>query len=291
MRQTLWVLAVGLAIAVGLAAPGASAGVAARFPLTVTDATGNVVVVPSQPRRIISLAPSVTEILFALGLDREIVGLSDSDDYPPDKVQAKVRIGGVAINFERVVSLRPDLVIGIPSLQRDQLGRLKSLGLTVLAVDAASIEETIAQVSLLGRATGRTRQADELVASIQRRAQVVQRAARTTVYIEVWNEPVIVATGDTLINDLVTRAGGVNIFADRRGYAQVPLEAVLVRNPQVIFLLYPGRDRLRGRPGWRAIEAARNGRITELPTELVSRPGPRIVEGLALVSRILLGAQ
>lgn len=291
MRQTLWALAVGLAIAVALAASGAPAGGGARFPFTVTDATGNVVVVPSQPRRIISLAPSVTEILFALGLDREIVGLSDSDDYPPDKVQAKVRVGGVAISFERVVSLGPDLIIGMPSLQRDQLARLKSLGLTVLAVDAASIEETIAQVSLLGRATGRTREADELVALIQRRAQVAQRAARTTVYIEVWNEPVIAASGDTLVNDLVTRAGGVNIFADRRGYAQVPLEAVLVRNPQVILLLYPGRDRLLGRPGWRSIEAARNGRITELPTELVSRPGPRIVEGLALVSRILLGVR
>jgi iron complex transport system substrate-binding protein len=163
--------------------------------------------------------------------------------------------------------------------------------LRVLAVDAASIDETVAQIRLLGRATGKVREAEDLAMSIGRRAQVVKPMPRVSVYIEVWNEPITVAGGGTLIQDLVRRAGGSNIFEDRRGYVQVPLETVLVRNPQVIFLLYPGRDSMLSRPGWRALAAARDGRIYELSPSLVSRPGPRIVDGLAAVSRLLAGAR
>ncbi len=262
---------------------------AGDFPFYARDAAGGIVKIPSAPRRIISLAPSVTEILFALGLDREIVGISDADDYPPDKVQTKARIGGILLNLERIVSLKPDLVIGVDSLQRDQLAKVKTLRLPVLAVDAASINETIAQIRLLGRVTGHDQEGDDLAASVERRAQVVRPGLRRTVYIEVWNEPVLVAGGGTLIHDLVRRAGGKNVFGDQKGYTQVPLENALVRNPQVIFLLYPGRESLLARPGWRALPAARDGLIFELPASLVSRPGPRIADGLALVSHLLVG--
>lgn len=262
---------------------------AGDFPFYARDAAGGIVTIPSPPRRIISLAPSVTEILFALGLDRQIVGVSDADDYPPDKVQTKARIGGVLLNLERIVSLRPDLIIGVDSLQRDQLAKVRTIRLPVLAVDAATIIETVAQIRLLGRVTGRVQEGEDLAASVERRAQVVRPGLRRTVYIEAWNEPVTAAGGGTLIHDLVRRAGGSNLFGDQRGYVQVPLESVLARNPQVIFLLYPGRDALLVRPGWRALAAARAGRVFELPASLVSRPGPRVADGLALVSRLLAG--
>ena len=118
---------------------------AAAFPVTIRDATGRDILIPAVPRRIVSLAPSVTEILFALDLDGELVGVSDADDYPPDRIARKPRVGGIVINIERVVALRPDLVIGMPSLQRDQLARLEAARLRVLAVDAASADETLAQ--------------------------------------------------------------------------------------------------------------------------------------------------
>ncbi len=278
----------------GLLAAAAATGqvaLAEEFAFTLPDASGATVTIPAPPRRIISLAPSITEILFALGLDRMIVGISDADDYPPDRVQTKERVGGVLINLERVVSLKPDLVIGIPSLQRDQLARLRTLRLPVLAVDATSIEETTAQIRMLGRVTGRLREAEDLALSIERRAQVVRPGPRRTLYIEVWNEPVLVAGGNTLVHDLVRRAGGANIFSDLRGYAQVPQESILTRNPQVILLLYPGRDRLMTRPGWRGTAAVRNGFVYELPPSLVTRPGPRIADGLALVARLLANAR
>ncbi len=281
------IAAVILALAVW-PAPVARAG---DFPFYARDATGGIVTIPSPPRRIISLAPSVTEILFALGLDREIVGVSDADDYPPDKVQTKARIGGVLLNLERIVSLRPDLIIGVHSLQRDQLAKVRTIRLPVLAVEAATINETVAQIRLLGRVTGRIQEGEDLAASVECRAQVVRPGLRRTVYIEAWDEPVTAAGGGTLIHDLVRRAGGSNVFGDRTGYVQVPLENVLARNPQVIFLLYPGRDTLLARPGWRALAAARAGRVFELPASLVSRPGPRVADGLALVSRLLAGGR
>jgi iron complex transport system substrate-binding protein len=282
MRYLGWML---LTVAVATAAPRAAR--AGRFPVTLHDATGVVVTIPRPPRRIVSLAPSVTEILFALGLDQEIVGVGDADDYPPDRLQTKERIGGVLLNVERIVALRPELVVGMPSLQRDQLTRLRTLRLPVLAVDASSLSETVAQIRLLGQATGRARQADDLAGSIERRTQTLHPVRAVRVYVEVWDEPVIAAAAGTLVDDLVRRGGGQNVLADKQGYVQVPLETVLMRNPQVIFLLYPGRARLLARPGWQAVAARQVGRIYELPPSLVTRPGPRIVEGLARVSRLL----
>jgi len=290
MRRAGAILAV-LAGALAVVGVTGCVALADGFPFSVRDASGTMVTIAAPPRRIISLAPSVTEILFALGLDRMIVGISDADDYPPDRVQTKERVGGVLISLERVVSLRPDLVVGMPSLQRDHLTKLRTLRLPVLAVDASSIEETAAQIRLLGRATDRLREAEDLASSIERRAQVVRPGPRRSVYIEVWNEPVLVAGGNTLIHDLVRRTGGANIFEDQHGYVQVPQETILTRNPQVILLLYPGRDSLMARPGWRGTAAVREGRVYELPPSLVTRPGPRIADGLALVARLLASAR
>jgi iron complex transport system substrate-binding protein len=288
-------------LAIGLAVTAAVAGVCAAptpaapslFPITIRDAAGRDVVILRAPRRIVSLAPSVTEILFALDLDPQIVGVSDADDYPPARVAAKPRVGGVVINVERVVALRPDLVIGMRSLQRDQLARLAAARLTVLVVDAVSADETVAQIRLLGRATGRERQAVALAARLAQDLEAVRRTVRRSVYVEVWNEPLIAAARGTLVDDLVARAGGDNIFADLQGYPQVSAEAVVARNPQVIFVLYPVRGSLSGmiaeRPAWDGIAAVRARRVEALPASLVSRPGPRIAQGLALIARALQG--
>lgn len=264
----------------------AAAG-AGAYPMTLTDASGIRVTVRSRPVRIVSMAPSVTEVLFALGLDREVVGISDSDDYPPERVRGRPRVGGAVVSLERVVALKPDLVVGMPSLQHDQLVRLRALRLPVLAVDAASLDGTVDLVRLLGRVTGRIREAEDLALLLRRRAAAVRPSVRRTAYIEVWHEPVLAAGGSTLVDDLVTRAGAANIFGNRRGYVPVPIEDVLSRNPQVILLLYPGGDRLRGRPGWAVLDAVRAGRVYDLPTSLVARPGPRVVEGLELIARLL----
>jgi iron complex transport system substrate-binding protein len=283
-------LAVTAAVAGVSAAPPAALSL---FPITIHDAAGRDVLIPRLPRRIISLAPNITEILFALDLDSHIVGVSDADDYPPARVAAKPRVGGVVINVERVVALRPDLVVGMRSLQRDQLARLEAARLTVLAVDATTADEAVAQIRLLGRATGQARQAEALAARLAQDLAAVRRTVRRSVYVEVWNEPLIAAARGTLVDDLVARAGGDNIFADLRGYPQVSAEAVVARNPQVIFVLYPVRgslsETIAERPAWDGIAAVRARRLEALPASLVSRPGPRIAQGLALIARGLQG--
>jgi iron complex transport system substrate-binding protein len=281
-----------LAIVAG-AAPAAAVPASAtstRYPFTVDDATGVRVVISARPRRIVSLAPSVTETLFALGLDAEVVGVSDADNFPPAKVARRSRIGSVAPSVERIVALLPDLVIGVPSLQRDHLARMRSIGLPVLAVDAESLAETFSQIRLLGRVLDRAAPANRLADALAARARAVQDGPAVSVYVEAWHEPLLAAGARTLVNDLVVRAGGTNVFADRRGYVQVPAEAVVARNPGVILMMYPGRTRVVSRSGWREVRAVAANRVHELPTDLVSRPGPRAVDGLELIARFLRGA-
>jgi iron complex transport system substrate-binding protein len=282
-----WLAAAAVLVTLIGAAFAGTVGGAADFPLAIHDASGRIVQIPARPQRIISLAPSVTEILLALGLDRELVGVSDADDYPPDRVQGKIRVGGVIINVERVVTLRPDLVVGLQSIQQDQLARLRALHLRILALEASSIDETIEQIRLLGRAAGRSAEAGRLAASLAHRAGSLRPGPRRSVYIEVWHQPVIAAGSGTLVDDLLRRAGGVNIFGGSPGYPQVAAERIVVRDPEVIFMVYPGRDQLKRRPGWGTIRAVRAGRVYELPASIVTRPGPRIVDGLALVRRLL----
>lgn len=257
------------------------------FPLTIRDAGGRLVRITAAPQRVVSLAPSITEILLALGHDRQLVGISDADDYPPGRIAGRPRVGGVVINIEKVLSLQPHLVVGVHSLQRDQLDRLAQAGLPVLALDATTLEETVAQIRLLGRVTGRQTQARHLAAGLERRAASVQPSGSRLVYIEVWHEPVTAAGGGTLIDDLVRRAGGANIFGRLPGYPQVAAEQVVARSPQVILMIYPGRTQLMRRPGWATVAAVRAGQVYEVPASLVTRPGPRAVDGLELIARLL----
>jgi len=280
-------LALGLLLSVGWALPARGAPSAA-FPLQIGDALGRRVTIVRPPRRVVSVAPSVTEILFAIGVGARLVGISDADDYPPAGVRGKTRVGGVLLDAERVLSLRPDLVVGVASLQRAQLDRLIRLGLPVLAVDARSLEETFAQIALLGRVMDAVPAAQRGVRLLQdRTVEVARRVAgrtRPRVYVEIWGEPPQTAAAGTFIDDLLRRAGGSNLFADLRGWPQISPEVVLRRDPQVVLLTYAGARRLAVRPGWARLDAVRHGRVHELDPDLVSRPGPRLVDGLELIA-------
>ncbi|MBI2247974.1 MAG: ABC transporter substrate-binding protein [Armatimonadetes bacterium] len=283
MRRGWW-LALTLVLAATVPAVGA-------FPVTVTDALGRKVTLVREPARIISIAPSVTEVLFALGLDRRIVGVSDADDYPRERVRTKPRVGGVQLNIERIVSLRPDLIIGMPGLQAAQLERLIAMGLPVLAVEANSIPQTYAQIALVGAATASDRAAQRLIASMRSQQSGVEAAVRgrprLRVYVEIWGEPLITAGQGTFIDDLVRRAGGRNVFADLRGWPQLSAEAVIQRNPEIIVLTHRQRDQVLARRGWAQVDAIRSGRVVSADSALLSRPGPRIVDGLAYLARLL----
>src|SRR3989304_6148567 len=268
-RLRVGLIALGCVLAFPLPHP---ARAAAAFPPPVRDALGRQVTIPSPPRRITSVAPSVTEILFALGLGDNIVGISDADDYPAGGLRGKTRVGGVILNVERILALRPDLVIGVAGLPPGQLGPLVRRG-------------------ALGGVPGRGAGADRLVGGLRARVAAVERRVRgrvpPRVYVEIWDEPLQTAGAGTFIDDLVRRAGGRNLMADLHGWPQVAPEAVVRRDPEVILLTYAGRQRVAARVGWAGVAAVRRSRIYELDPDLVSRPGPRLGDGLGGIARLL----
>ncbi len=260
-------------------------------PVAVTDALGQRLVFLHPPRRIVSIAPSITEVLYAIGAQDRLVGVSSADDYPPE-VRSKPRVGGVQLDFERIAQLRPDLVIGVRSLQLVSLERLRALGYRVLALDPKSLEDTYEAILLLGRVTGREEGARQVVRGMRDRvervvARVRRSAHRPRTFVEVWDQPFLTAGSGTFLHDLVRAAGGRNIFADLAGWPQVSEEEILRRDPEVILLLHPGRTRVLRRPAWQRVAAVRAGRVHVLNPSWVTRPGPRLVLGLEQMARTL----
>lgn len=259
--------------------------------MRVVDALGQGLVLPVPPRRIVSLAPSVTEILYAIGAQALVVGVSSADDYPPE-VRHKPTVGGVQLDYERLVTLRPDLVVGVLSLQRANLERLRTLGYRVLVLDPRSVVDTYRAILLLGRVTGRVEAAQQVVDRMQGqvervRARLPRSALRPRVFVEVWDQPFLTAGQGTFVHDLLGLAGGRNVFEDVVGWPQVSEEEILRRNPEVILLLHPGRDRVLQRPAWRVLDAVRASRVHALNPSWVTRPGPRLVLGLEQIAHFL----
>lgn len=278
-------------IALSLVLLAVGAALAYGAPVTVVDALGQTLVFSTPPRRIVSIAPSVTEILYAIGAQARLVGVSSADDYPPD-VRYRPKVGGVQLDFERLASLRPDLVIGVASLQRPTFERLRAMGVRVLAIDPQSLADTYGAILLIGRVVGREAQARAVVAQMRARERdVVLRTMRSRgiprVYVEVWDQPFLTAARGTYVDDLLRRARGRNIFGDLEGWPQVSEEQILLRDPEVVLVLHGDADRVLRRPAWRSMRAVRERRVHALVTAWVARPGPRLVLGLEQIARLL----
>jgi iron complex transport system substrate-binding protein len=274
----------------------------AAFPLTVTDVLGRHITIKTSPQRIVSLAPSITEQLFAVGAGARVVGVTIYDNYPP-QVQQLERVGGYvakSISVEKIISLRPDLVLSRGEIQKSVIEALERVGLAVVAIEPGDFDEVYATIVLIGRLTDRVQQATRVVAEMQQqvarireRVATIPPAQRVTVFYKAYDEPLMTAGPSTFIGRMIEMAGGMNIFAElQESYPQVSAEEVLRRNPTVI--LAPANSGLSlspaqtiQRPGWRSIAAVKNHRIHLLDDDLVSRPGPRLAEALEAVTRAL----
>jgi iron complex transport system substrate-binding protein len=219
-----------------------------------------------------------------------VAGVSSSDDFPP-RVRDKPRVGGVQIDYERVAALRPDAVIGVRGLQDDVLARLRRAGHVVIAVDGSSVEGARRSVLLLGALTGRSRAAEAVASAMSGRLAAVRRrvegAVRPRVFVEVWDQPYLTVGRESLVDDLMTIAGGHNVFADVRGWPQVSEEEIVRRAPEVILVLHADAGRVRARAGWRDVPAVRRARVFRVDESLVTRPGPRLGDGAAEIARRL----
>ncbi len=271
--------------------------VASAFPMTVADDGKTDVTLKAEPQRIISLAPSQTEILFALGLGDRVVGDTTFCDYP-EAAKTKEKVGQFTkIDLEKVVGLNPDLVLASSLQSQDVVPALRERGLTVAIFEAQDVEGTLTQILTIGKIAGRSQEAEALVKDIRKRlddvaAKVGQASQRPRVYWEL-DQMLYTAGKGSFIDDLITRAGGDNVGRRLSGeWPQFNLEALVAADPEVIVLADHGFGEtaasVRARPGWSDIAAVKQGRIVEVEDiNLVSRAGPRVGEAVEYIAKEL----
>src|SRR5262245_44976999 len=275
-----------------VAAPSASA---AAFPATVVDFQARTTVIAKRPERIVSIGPSNTEYLFALGAGDRVVGVDDFSDTPADAAK-KEKVGGVKVNIEKVISLKPDLVVTV-KFSDGTIERLATTGAPVLIIDPQRLADVARTAVVLGTAIGADGQ--KLAADIDKRVEAVRAkttsAPKPRVYHEVdATDPSKLYTvgPGSFIADIIDAAGGTNVAGRAStAYPQLSPEEIVKADPEVIVLGdadYGVTDvALSSRPGWTSITAMRTKRIYGINDSLVSRPGPRVADAVEAYARFL----
>lgn len=270
--------------------------------LTVTDGEGNPFTLPQPAQRIVSLAPSNTEILFALGAGSQVIAREDFSNYP-EQAASLPSIGGNmgSYNLEEIAKLEPDLILASPLSTAEAIQSLKEITPNVFVVpNPTDLEGLYQNLQTVGVLTGRVSEAEVLVSDLRARAAVVQEKLSG-----VTDKPVVfyeldatdpakpwTAGPGTFIDLLIGLAGGENLGGKLQGeWAQISQEELIVQNPGVILLgdaLYGGitAESVAARPGWEAIAAVQNGQVHPFNDDLVSRPGPRMIEGLETLAKL-----
>ncbi|USG63353.1 ABC transporter substrate-binding protein [Brevibacillus ruminantium] len=267
---------------------------ATTYPITIKDATGQDITFTQAPEKIVSASPAETEILFALGLGDKVVGVSDYDDYP-EEAKTKPKVGGVlSPNEEAILSQSPDLVIGGISMKKEVVAKLRSLDLKVVTVRPKVVQDVMEDILLIGQITDRQVQAEELVSRMKEDIRKVTEAVQSLkpeekkkVYLE-FSAGWTVGKGEFL-DELINLAGGINIAADTEGWNPISEEKILKEDPDVILYAKGFTDEktgetleqtIRKRNGWDKMKAIRENQVAGLDHNVLSRPGPRITEGL-----------
>ncbi|PAD77638.1 ABC transporter substrate-binding protein [Paenibacillus campinasensis] len=270
-----------------------------EYPLTVTDATGTEITFEQAPAKIVSLSPSETEKLFALGLDEEIVGVTDYDDYP-EAATTKPRMGGFQVNEEALIAAGPDVVFSA-TMNAETAEQLRGLGITVYVNNPKTIEDVMESILLLGQITDRQAEAGQVVeqmkqelASVTEAVQSLSEEEKKKVYVE-FSPGWTVGKGE-FMDEMITLAGGINVAGDQEGWFEISEENIIAANPDVILYSANVVDEssqktldvmIKERSGWDQIEAIKNDRIVGLDDNLLSRPGPRVTQGLIEVAKAI----
>jgi iron complex transport system substrate-binding protein len=302
-RHTVALVALLALVMLGLALSGCadkasiasapSASGTAAFPVTITDDASRTVTVKAEPRRIVSLAPANTEMAFALGLGDKVVGVTTYDDYPPE-VTSIAKVGDFAApNVEAVAAAKPDLILATSGIQSDVVSKLEALGATVVVIDPQTLSAVYTDIERLGKVTGTSAKAGSLVADMKADVVSVRKAVETlppvTTFVEIGQNPLFTVGPGTLIDELVSLAGGNNVVT-QPGYVGFSTEQLIKANPQV-YLATKGSmsdpTALGQRAGFGDLAAVKANRVFILDDNLVSRPGPRVVLGLRQIAAAL----
>ncbi len=269
------------------------------FPVTVRDDAGVVVTIAKKPTRIVSLSPSATEIIYAVGAGSDLVAGTQYDNYPPQAKKTAV-IKGLKPTLESIVAYNPDLVIADSVNSLSTVEHLRSLKIPVLFLNAHTLTDVYHDITLVGEATGDLTQAHKVVQHMQSEEQQIEAKVATArthprVFVEIdATDPAKIYTAGpgSFIDSLITRAGGINVAHDAKtAYPQYSLEALISAKPQIVILtdaqygVTP--QQVVARPGWSVLPAVRDHHVYPINADIVSRPGPRLVDGLAAMAKLI----
>ncbi len=256
-----------------------------------------------QSQKIISLAPNITEMLFVLGVQDSVIGRTDYCDYPPEAKNIE-SLGSLGVaNIEKVLSLNPDLLITPNTPDKGVRKLLADAGIEVLVIQSSNVHGMLEHLLNIGRAVGKAELAGTVVAGMQAKLDAIagryakiDKAKLPRVFIEISNDPLITVGGPSFINDVITCAGGVNVAGQvSEPYPCINPEMVIEWDPDVIIPCYMGDKRnvavqMSRRIGWGDIAAIANGRvIVDFPNDLIMRGGPRLIDGIEILSQHLHG--
>lgn len=257
------------------------------YPITVTDATGVQLTLEKAPAAIVTLVPSETETVYAIGAGEYVVGVDKWSNYP-EEAASVARIGDMTTNIEAVAALNPDLILASSSMNAEAILKLRELNLNVYATNPKTYDEVIAKIEMLGTMLNKQAEANKVASHMREvKAQVtsaVKDAAKKKVYLE-FSPGWTVGSGEFL-DELLTLAGGINISAAHPGWYEVNAEEVITQNPELI--IYPdyGEEKspivagIEKRPGWDTIDAVKNNQMFAVANDPLVRVGPRLSDGL-----------
>lgn len=271
------------------------------YPLKVKDATGKEFTFDKAPERIASVSPAETEALFAIGLDANIVGVSDFDDYP-DAAKTKPKLGSITKpNVEAVIASNANLIFTGVSMSAESVEKLRGMNINVFKVEPKTLDDAINNIQTFGLITDHQEQAEKVVSKMKADRQKIVDAVKDVkqenkkkVYIEFapgWT----VGSGE-FMDELIKISGGINVASDKPGWYEISEEKIIQQNPNVILFANgiidtkskkPLEEIIRTRAGWDAIDAVKNKRVVGLDQNSLSRPGPRLTDGLVEMAKAI----
>lgn len=264
-----------------------------QFPVEIIDTLGREVIIEKMPEKVISIAPNATEILFALGLDDKLIGVSAQCDYP-EEATSKDKMGDFwQPNIELIVDADPDILFVANATPQDFLDKMDESNITVVALEGFNLEGTYQSILDAGKAMGVQDSADQLVESMKQKVDDIQKKVENEdklssyFVISYGDQGDYTAGAGSFIDEMITLAGGENVAGDMdEPWAEYSVEKLIEKDPDVIFVpMQSGADGIEEAPGYKELTAIKEGRIIVLEDNLVMRAGPRIVEGLEAMAK------
>lgn len=245
--------------------------------VSITDVTGTSLNISTPPKRIVACVPSDSEMLFDLGLGDKVVGVNDWANYPEAVTQIE-KVGGSPLNIEKIISLKPDVVLANAGLVPQEIEKMRELGLVVLAINPTDLDSTLETYLLVGKAFGVEVEAKQLVSELtHRQTKILPLEKKPRVFVEIWNDPLMTAGKGSLWDSLIEKAGGENIGALAQGaYPVFSIEELIKQDPDLIILTNFNLEEAKNRPGYTMLK----DRLIEVDPSLYTYPTKRLWAGL-----------